>query len=358
MPTPDSGPNFLQYQTLSTSEFAWDEDCVYKTITVKKEPKMQGKEPGEIPKTEKPIVVPSWYKSDESQHWYELHSGQPAPTTIPGASGKPVKFTLKHARTCLEKGTAVYVPSVTSVLSILGNVGLDEWSRKEAVRFGQQNPSLSHDKAVEDFDKWRSQWADRGSYLHSLMYKSIMERRCPDVNNCICGIIDNIINRGMSPSSAEAPFVSREHLYGGKIDAVFSRGKEKVVYDWKFVKEKRPFYEKEIMQVSAYMIATGATSGMLVQINAQTRNVEDTYEISQEEAAYRFEVFLAIKRAWHLVKRYDISMHSSAPAINRSETECRDLLNKMYAAKYIHMNSDNLAHLLNEDLRRIAAPRG
>jgi hypothetical protein len=67
-------------------------------------------------------------------HWYDL-DGNPCHTSV-GAKGQEVKTTLTQAR---KRGL---MPSVTTVLDILGKPELDRWKHNQITNACYSNPSI------------------------------------------------------------------------------------------------------------------------------------------------------------------------------------------------------------------------
>jgi len=159
-------------------------------------------------------------KPENSAHWYNA-DGSPAYETL-GKNGKVRKTTLADAR------KVGLVPSVTTILKIVANPGLDAWKRSQLVESALTFPQNGRPvddcvrEIVADANKVAADAAKFGTQVHDLI-ECTLANGSASFRDALPGAL-SAVNRflelynplGWINTGLEVPFCA--HGYGGKID--------------------------------------------------------------------------------------------------------------------------------------------
>lgn len=195
----------------------------------------------------------------ESCHYY-YKDGSPA-YTIVGKNGKERPPTIREVR------SMGLFPSVTQVLKILSNPGLDKWKRDNLLMAAATLPKVEGETA----DQWiervyqdsqaQSQAAMQlGTDIHTALEKAYLgsdfdSTYAPHVEFTMKAILDSF---GDQAWFAEKSFACEKFMFGGKIDLC----SEEVVIDFKttaFTEDKKDVggYDEHLVQLCGYGLGLG-----------------------------------------------------------------------------------------------------
>jgi hypothetical protein len=241
----------------------------------------------------------------ESCHYY-YKDGSPA-YTIVGKNGKERPPTIREV-----KSLGLF-PSVTQVLKIRANPGLDQWKRKNLLLAAATLPHLDGESA-DDWCKRVEQDAGEqsrkaiqlgvdihkalehayGNALFDLTY-------LPHVEFTQKAIFDTF---GEQEWKAEKSFAAESRFYGGKTDLhspdVMIDFKTTAFDEAKWDRKEVGGYKTDLMQISAYReeLCSPNARGANVYVSTTVPGLVRIKEWTQEELEYGFRLFCRYLEAW------------------------------------------------------------
>jgi hypothetical protein len=246
--------------------------------------------------------------SEASTHYYRM-DGSPCYTVI-GANGKERPVTIREAR------SMSLVPSVTQVLKVIANPGLDVWKRQQLLLAAATLPKLEGETLEEwmarvetDSKEHGKQAAELGTSIHASLEQAydgaiINKDHAIAVSSTMCAISDRFGK--WTKWSAEKSFADEHWLYGGKIDL----SSTDIVIDFKTsafdsTKKEREFgYLEHQIQIAAYAAAIGCTRGVNVYVSTTVPGLVHIKEWTESEMADGFEMFRAALKFWQIKNKY------------------------------------------------------
>lgn len=187
-------------------------------------------------------------------------------------------------------------PSVTTVLSLLNNYGLNEWFKRtpyneilEESNRGKKIGGEIH-KVIQDFIDTGSakiETTDAAEVSNALKSFMLFKKENPEI----------ILKK------SEVEKTSERYLFNGTIDAIAEIGVQTVLLDWKSgkcgTKDKPPIYDSYKTQCSAYCHLMNLDRAIIVSV-AKDTVAYDMHEMGGEEIKGEFEeVFLPLLRVWN-----------------------------------------------------------
>ena len=186
-------------------------------------------------------------------------------------------------------------PSVTTVLSLLNNYGLNEWFKR-----------TPYSEILEESNRGKK----IGGEIHTVI-QSYIENGSAKIETTDAIEVSNALKSFMlfkkeNPEivlkKSEVEKTSDRYLFNGTIDALAEVGVQTVLLDWKSgkcgIKDKPPIYDSYKTQCSAYCHLMGLERAIIVSV-AKDAVAYDKYEMGGEEIKGEFEeVFLPLLRIW------------------------------------------------------------
>jgi hypothetical protein len=192
---------------------------------------------------------------NEAGHWY-TKLGEPAYQII-GKNGNKRNTNVKDAR---ELGL---VPSVTTIIGQLKQIGLERWKNEQLLlaaltlpRYDNEAESDWLERVMADSRSTGKEAAERGNRMHGVL-ENFYRRKEIGIIPFYAIEVDRTITAhfGQQQWAAEASFASPQG-FGGKIDLNGSN----VVIDFKSkvgdISKTKPYFE-QIMQLAAYRVGLG-----------------------------------------------------------------------------------------------------
>jgi hypothetical protein len=202
--------------------------------------------------------------ASQAGHWYKT-DGTPAYTMI-GKNGKERAVTLRDAR------TLGLLPSVSTILRLEAKPQLERWKIEQAClacltlpRSPDEDLTDFMARALKDSQEQSRKAAERGTYIHGLIEKSIPHGACMWGDENDRAIVDAVLLRlkTLFPFydwNPERSFAAAK--FGGKIDLHGVAGNEAVVIDFKTKSkldpDKKLAYAEHCAQLAAYAYGLGA----------------------------------------------------------------------------------------------------
>ena len=254
-------------------------------------------------------------KQPLAAHWY-TSDGRPAHEQFRNDDRSTRPTTIKDA-----KMLHLY-PSVTSVLGVFAKPGLETWKIKQAITAAGNNPR----QPAESAEYWTQRVmdaafaqveaaADLGTGIHNALDLAIGgdpfdEQYAPYVRP----VLEWIKETGITFTARELVLVNKIEGYAGRVDALFTFGKNGVgVIDWKTRKtkpgEKVTPYDGQGMQLAAYAAAHYGAD-RLPKVLAANVYISSTEPgrmdvCKHENLADLHETFLHACAVWRAIKGYD-----------------------------------------------------
>ena len=248
--------------------------------------------------------------ASEQTHWYSK-TGE-AKYTIIGANGKERNTTLRDAR------KFGYLPSVSAILRVAANPGLDKWKRDTLLMAAATLPKVEGEsveqwmeRVEKDSNEQSSKARDLGTEIHGSLERFYMGGYASDHHrvyiDAVNAEISNHFHVKFDDWSAEKSFASPLG-YGGKVDL----HSYNLVIDFKTSEfddaAKKEGYPEYIMQLVAYARGLGFKEGQYrcanVLVSTSTPGLVKIIEYTQEEMQTAWEKFLCLLRYWQLDKAY------------------------------------------------------
>lgn len=237
----------------------------------------------------------------ESGHWYD-RNGAPA-YTIVGANGKARPTTLRDAR------KFDLVPSVTTILKVAAQPGLDRWRQEQVLLAALTLPKIDAEsddeyiaRILDDSKDAARSAADAGTDIHASIeafYRGeVRDRHQEHVQGVIKELDAHFSHQAWV---AERSF-SHESGFGGKIDL----HAPSIVVDVKTKEFTDPSkvqgYDEHLMQLAAYRVGLGMTDARCANLFV-SRSVPGLCVIrewTQAELDTGWKMFHALLTFWQL----------------------------------------------------------
>jgi hypothetical protein len=236
----------------------------------------------------------------QSEHWYDI-DGNPR-------YDADLRMARKHN----------LVPSVTTILKILAQPGLDSWKLNEAIlaaltlpRIADESEQTFAKRVLEDSASHAKTAAGIGTALHDWAENYVKKTPVLFVPGYekSCFMLQEWIDENIDSGFAEESFVNIELGYAGKIDFYGKLKDGRMAFvDWKgqgIKAGKRPiFYDKWVQQLSAYAQGKDVT---LISVAIGTIKENQgvwVKEWSQEEKEKGWRIFKLCLQLWQTEKEY------------------------------------------------------
>lgn len=241
----------------------------------------------------------------ESGHWYD-RNGEPA-YTIVGANGKVRPTTLRDAR------KFDLVPSVTTILKVAAQPGLDRWKQEQVLLAALTLPKIDAEsddeyiaRILDDSKDAARSAADAGTDIHASIeafYRGeVRDRHQEHVQGVIKALDAHFSAQAWV---AERPF-SHESGFGGKVD-LHAPGFVVDVKTKEFTDpSKVQGYDEHMMQLAAYRVGLGMTDARCANLFV-SRSVPGLCVIkewTQAELDTGWKMFHALLTFWQLKNDY------------------------------------------------------
>jgi hypothetical protein len=237
----------------------------------------------------------------ESGHWYD-RNGEPA-YTIVGANGKARPTTLRDAR------KLNLVPSVTTIIKVAAQPGLDRWKQEQTLLAALTLPKVDDEsdsdyiaRILDDSKEASRSAADAGTDIHASIeafYRGeVRNRHQEHVQGFVTALQEHC---GQHAWVAERSF-SHESGFGGKID-LHAPG---FVVDVKTKEFTDPAkvqgYDEHLMQLAAYRVGLGMPQarGINAFVSRSVPGLCVLREWTQAELDTGWKMFHALLTFWQL----------------------------------------------------------
>jgi hypothetical protein len=243
-------------------------------------------------------------KPEQSTHWY---------TT----DGEP-----RYGATLREARKENLLPSVTTVLSIVAQPGLDAWKQEQAIMAALTLPRLDNEpldafarRVVDDSKRQASEAADVGSAIHAAIEEYIKDGTIIPV-----GGYGNVLSQAREWIDAELDLADDCGVevsgvgdgYAGRIDFVgHDKQGRRIIVDFKTqnVKKYPRVYSKYKHQLAAYAgmetpIRGGDITQRLGNLIISTGEVRGVWFKELDDADHWRQGFEAALRLWQVEKGY------------------------------------------------------
>lgn len=258
--------------------------------------------------------------ASESTHWYCAKTGEPRYTVV-GANGKVRNSTLADAR------KLNFVPSVTTIAKVEAKPALTNWLVQQGMMACLTLPRLAGEddtkfikRALEDSKQQVYKAAERGTYLHGLMEKSMeVGSLTRDATNedaeYILPLLTWIWNNFPGYAwNVERSFSEPGLKYGGKVDLHGTHATlPPVVLDYKFKsgiekdKAKKLAYPEHCSQLCAYSYGLfGHIRSRLINlfVSSDSPGYFVAHEWSHEDKEYAWIAFQAMVNLWQARNKF------------------------------------------------------
>jgi len=244
--------------------------------------------------------------TSEAGHWYSK-DGEPK-YTIVGANGKERNTTLRDAK---KEG---YVPSVTTVLTLIAKPFLENWKINQALKsailldkFSNESEEDFIKRCKQDSKKIGQDAAKKGTAIHADIEKGFLTKSKNKTYLVVRKWLDE--NYPDEDWIAEGSFCAEEG-YGGKIDLYSESG---IFVDFKTkdnLEDKKPYqliFDDYGMQLSAYAQGCGIKNPERVSIfiDRGDTNIISCHVWDKDTHTKHLEMFNSIFNYWKLSKNYD-----------------------------------------------------
>lgn len=237
----------------------------------------------------------------ESGHWYD-RNGEPA-YTIVGANGKARPTTLRDAR------KLNLVPSVTTIIKVAAQPGLDRWKQEQTLLAALTLPKVDDEsdsdyiaRILDDSKEAARSAADAGTDIHASIeafYRGeVRNRHQEHVQGFVTALQEHC---GQHAWVAERSF-SHESGFGGKVD-LHAPG---FVVDVKTKEFTDPAkvqgYDEHLMQLAAYRVGLGMPQarGINAFVSRSVPGLCVLREWTQAELDTGWKMFHALLTFWQL----------------------------------------------------------
>jgi len=241
----------------------------------------------------------------ESGHWYQP-DGTPAYMTI-GKNGQLRNTTIRDAR------KLGYLPSVTTIISVLAKPGLENWKQQQILMAALTMPRVDGEpeqeyiaRIIRDSKEQGMKAAEEGTRIHGAIEQHYLTGTHPiEYGAHVVGVVEAVSNKfGEQKWIAEKSFATS--LYGGKVDL----HSPEVVIDFKtkeFTEDKLPeAYDENIIQLAAYSRGLNIPHARLANVFV-SRNVPGLVHIvehSDEDIDRGLDMFDSLLNLWMNIKRF------------------------------------------------------
>lgn len=245
----------------------------------------------------------------ESGHWYRL-DGSPSYTTT-AKDGSERSYTLRDAKKDKDR-----VPSVTTVLKVAANEGLNKWIKSNLLMAAATLPRIEGESAdewikrVEEDAKLQSQEAAAlGTSIHASLEKAYRDKHWPEEHDLFveAGMYAVNYHFGDQAWSVERSFAHASG-FGGKLDL----SSDEVVIDFKTsafdeTKKDSEFgYDEHLMQLAAYAYGLGIENPRCanVYISTTVPGLVKIKEWSKDDIDRGLKMFLSLLQYWQIKNNY------------------------------------------------------
>jgi len=257
--------------------------------------------------------------SEQRTKWYDTDLTEV--DSVLTAKETPTTPTIRHAR------KMVLLPSVTSVIGILGSYSLEQWKIEQAIRScvafpfdGDETEEnvLSYIDSIKGKSvEYSEAQANRGKLMHAAVANWLMHKDEPEdpVNQEIAWRVEMYLKEAKATNiSCERPFGSRELGYAGTPDISADIPGGIIILDLKGTTTKniaklktfRSLYDSWKLQLGGYdgMFAASGHASQLVQVVADMDGGEPRF-IEYEDPELWRAAFQHLFDIWCTIKSYD-----------------------------------------------------
>ncbi len=255
-------------------------------------------------------------RSAESVHWYNSNDGSPQ-YTVKSKDGSDRPTTLRDAR------KMNLVPSVTTILKVASNPGLDMWKNEQLLLSAMTLPRKSTEtekefiaRVIYDSKETGKIAAEKGTRIHESIEKWYLGNKNVDHIETAKAFEKSVSEHFNVPIpykwKPETSF-SSELGFGGKVDlhcCIDGNDNLGIVIDAKtkdFCKgNKVEGYSEHLMQLAAYRIGLKIPFARCANVFASRTNpgLIHVVEWSQEDLRKGWEMFLCLLRFWKLKNNF------------------------------------------------------
>jgi hypothetical protein len=245
----------------------------------------------------------------EQGHWYRM-DGSPSYTTT-AKNGEERAYTLRDAKKDKDR-----VPSVTTVLKVAANEGLNKWIKSNLLMAAATLPRIEGEssddwiKRVEEDAREQSQNAAAlGTSIHASLEKWYVDEPFPDEHQPYVYSVASAVEDhfGVQNWSAERSF-AHPVGFGGKLDL----SSDEIVIDFKTsafdeTKKDSEFgYDEHLMQLAAYAYGLGIKEPRCanVYISTTVPGLVKIKEWSKEDIHRGLAMFLSLLQYWQVKNKY------------------------------------------------------
>lgn len=250
--------------------------------------------------------------ASEAGHWYRLDGTPSYTTTAKDGSERP--YTLRDAKKDKDR-----VPSVTTVLKVAANEGLNRWLKSNLLMAAATLPRVEGESAdewiqrvTEDAQKQSQEAASLGTSIHASLEKAYAGEPYNHEHGKFVVSTMKAIEKIYPNVTWDAEKSFAHPLgFGGKID--LSSVKAGIVIDFKtsaFEEDKKDVggYDEHLMQLSAYAYGLGIETPYCANAYVSTTvpGLVRMVEYSKEDIERGWEMFKAILRFWQVKNKYEV----------------------------------------------------
>ncbi len=248
--------------------------------------------------------------ANSAGHWYTL-DGKPSYTTT-AKDGSERPYTLRDARKDKDR-----VPSVTTILKVAANEGLNKWIKSNLLMAAATLPKIAGEssddwikRVEEDARKQSQDAAELGTLIHASLEMAYEGKDWPAEHDvhvlCTMDAIKGQFGEFVK-WSGERSF-AHPAGFGGKLDL----SSDEVVIDFKtsaFDESKKDSefgYDEHLMQLAAYAHGLGIKNPRCANVYIST-TVPGLVKIKEwpKEDIYRgLKMFLSLLQYWQVKNKY------------------------------------------------------
>lgn len=241
----------------------------------------------------------------ESGHWYH-RDGSPA-YEVQAAKGGMRATTLRDARKCN------LVPSVTTIIRVAAQPGLERWKQTQLVHSALTLPRIDGEseddfakRVVVDAQEQAKKAREKGSEIHGSIEHYFKGGSVPSEHKPVIQAIEmEFADLGLKgPWSAEKSFAC-DLGYGGKLD--LHNGDCVVDFKCKggsWTDKDKIAYDEHAMQLAAYVRGLGGNQDTRrINIFVSTEELGKVQSVQWDDYDRDFQMFYLLLQYWQLMNR-------------------------------------------------------
>jgi hypothetical protein len=208
------------------------------------------------------------------------------------------------------------LPSVTTIMKVLGNPELDRWKQQQVLMASLTLPRKADEsdeaycaRIIEDAFAQVQAAADLGTDIHAALEAHFQGLPYPrEMESYISPVKEWVAKHNVKFLKHELRLVSQELGYAGTTDALIEADGILHVLDYKSRKTKPEYkitpYGKEPMQIAAYANIVGAPRGVNLYISTTEPGRIGEAWYDEDTITKEFDAFKLVVKLWQHINKY------------------------------------------------------